>query len=90
MDECAKKYDVRLEQEDLNAEFERRAKQLNVSKAFIAKFFNENQQQLDRLTDELRWNKIADVLISHMNVKEVKELSKPEANQENQSQSQEN
>ncbi len=78
MDECAKKYDVHIEQEDIDAEFERRAKQLNVSKGFVAKFFYENKEQLDRLTDELRWSKVADVLISHMNVKEVKELSKPE------------
>ena len=82
MDECAKKFDVHLEREDLDAEFERRAKQLNVSKAFVAKFFYEHKEQLDRLTDELRWAKIADVLISHMTVKEVKELSKPES-QEN-------
>ena len=82
MDAAAKKYDVHLEQEDLDAEFERRAKQLNVSKGFVAKFFYENRQQLDRLVDELRWGKIADALISHMTVKEVSELTQPQ-NQEN-------
>ena len=86
MDEAAKKYDVHLEQEDVEAEFERRAKQLNVSKGFVAKFFYENKQQLDRLTDELRWSKIADVLLSHMSVKEVKELSQPEDSQNSQEQ----
>ena len=79
MDAAAKKFGVRLEQEDLDAEFERRANQLNVSKAFVAKFFYENRQQLDRLVEELRWGKIADVLISHMTVKEVKELSQPQS-----------
>ena len=84
MDAAAKKFDVHLEQEDLDAEFERRANQLNVSKAFVAKFFYENRQQLDRLVDELRWAKIADTFISHMTVKEVSELSQPQpANQEN-------
>ena len=82
MDEAAKKYDVHLEQEDLEAEFERRAKQLNVSKGFVAKFFYENKQQLDRLTDELRWAKVADTLLSHMKVTEVKELT-PSTSQEN-------
>lgn len=71
MDAAAKKYDVHLEQSDLEAEFERRAEQLNVSKAFVAKFFYENRQQLDRLVDELRWGKIADALIAHMTVKEA-------------------
>ena len=85
MDAAAKKYDVHLEQEDLDAEFERRADQLNVSKGFVAKFFYENRQQLDRLVDELRWGKIADALISHMTVKEVSQLSQPQ-----QSESQEN
>ncbi|MBQ7155885.1 MAG: trigger factor [Synergistaceae bacterium] len=71
MDAAAKKYDVHLEQEDLDAEFERRANQLNVSKGFVAKYFYENRNQLDRLVDELRWEKIADVFISHMTVKEA-------------------
>ena len=78
MDEAAKKFDVHLEQEDLEAEFERRAAQLNVTKGFVAKYFHENKNQMDRLTDELRWSKVADALISHMTVKEVSELSQPE------------
>lgn len=80
MDAAAKKFDVHVEQEDLDAEFERRAKQLNVSKGFLAKYFYENRAQLDRLVDEIRWGKIADAIISHMNVKEVKELSQPQEN----------
>ena len=82
MDELAKKYDIHIEQADLEAEFDRRAEQLHVSKGFVAKYFYENKNQLDRLTDQLRWDKTAEVLISHMAVKEVKELSKPEAKQE--------
>ena len=83
MDAMAKKYDVKLEQEDLDAEFQRRAEQLNVSKGFVAKFFYENRNQLDRLIDELRWGKIADAIIAHMTVKEVAELSQPQPQQEN-------
>ncbi len=81
VDELAKKYDVRIEKEDFEAEFDRRAEQLNVSKGFVAKFFYENKDQLDRLSDQLRWDKVADTVISHMNVKEVAELSKPEEEQ---------
>ena len=80
MDAAAKKYDVHLEQEDLDAEFQRRADQLNVSKGFVAKFFYENRQQLDRLIDELRWGKIADALIARMTVKEVAQPSQPQEN----------
>ena len=78
MDELAKKFDVHIEQADLEAEFDRRAEQLHVSKGFVAKYFYENKNQLDRLTDQLKWDKTAEALVSHMAVKEVKELSKPE------------
>lgn len=82
MEELAKKYDIHIEQADIEAEFDRRAEQLHVSKGFVAKYFYENKNQLDRLTDQLRWDKTAEALVSHMAVKEVKELSKPEAKQE--------
>ena len=84
MDAAAKKFDVHLEQSDLDAEFQRRADQVNVTKAMVAKYYYENRQQLDRLVDELRWGKIADTLISHMTVKEVKELSQPAQPEQNQ------
>ncbi len=77
MDELAKKLDIHVEESDLEAEFERRAKQMNVSKGFVAKYFHENKNSLDRLVDEVRWDKIADAVISRMNVKEVKESSEP-------------
>ncbi|MBR1437325.1 MAG: trigger factor [Synergistaceae bacterium] len=82
MDELAKKFDIHIEQADLEAEFERRANELHVSKGFVAKYFYENKNQLDRLTDQLKWDKTAEVLISHMTVKEVKELSKPDTQTE--------
>ena len=80
MDAVAQKYDIKLEQEDIDAEFQRRADQLNVSKSFVAKFFYENREQFSRLVDELRWGKIADAIIAHMTVKEVAELSQPQEN----------
>lgn len=79
LDEVAKKYDVHVEQADIDAEFERRAKQYNVSKAYLAKMFYENRDQLNMLVDQIRYDKIAEVMVSHMNVKEVKELSQPQS-----------
>ena len=75
MDELAKKFDIHLEQADLEAEFERRAAQFNVTKGMIAKMFYENEDRLDNLRGHLRWNKIVKVLLEHMKIKEVKELS---------------
>ena len=75
MDELAKKFDIHLEQADLEAEFERRAAQFNVTKGMIAKMFYENEDRLDNLRGQLRWNKIVKVLLEHMKTKEVKELS---------------
>ncbi|MBQ6971670.1 MAG: hypothetical protein IJP86_04860, partial [Synergistaceae bacterium] len=82
MDALAKKYDIHVEQSDLEAEFERRAEQLHVSKGFVAKYFYENKNQLDNLTSQLKWDKTAEALVSHMAVKDVSELSKPEPAQE--------
>lgn len=78
MDALAKKYDIHVEQSDLEAEFERRAEQLHVSKGFVAKYFYENKNQLDNLTSQLKWDKTAEAALSHMAVKEVSQLSKPE------------
>ncbi len=84
VDELAKKFEIHIEQDDLEKEFERRAEELHVSKGFVAKYFYENKNQLDRLTDQLRWDKTTEALLSHMAVKEVKELSKPETETEKQ------
>ncbi|MBQ6112916.1 MAG: hypothetical protein IJL10_01505, partial [Synergistaceae bacterium] len=94
MDKLAEKYDIHVEQEDLEAEFDRKAEQLHVSKGFVAKYFHENKKQLERLTDQLKWDKTVETMLTHMAVKEVKELSQqsqPEGqeNQKNQ-ESQEN
>ncbi|MBQ9418953.1 MAG: trigger factor [Synergistaceae bacterium] len=74
MDELAKKFDVHLEQDDLEAEFERQAQRFNVTKGFVAKAFYENEERLDSLRGRLRWDKIVGVLLTHMKIKEVSEL----------------
>jgi len=78
MDKLAEKFDIHLEQADLEAEFERRAAQFNVTKGMIAKMFYENEDRLDSLRGQLRWNKIVKVLLEHMKIKEVSELSEHE------------
>lgn len=82
MDELAKHYDVHIEQEDLEAEFERRASELHVTKGFVSKYFYENNSQLERLIDQMKWDRTVEIMLTHMAVKEVKELSKPEAQTE--------
>ena len=86
MEELAKKYDVHIEQEDLEAEFERRAAELHVTKGFVSKYFYENKSQLERLVDQMKWDRTVEIMLTHMAVKEVKELSKPEAQTESQNQ----
>ncbi|MDY6400068.1 MAG: trigger factor [Synergistales bacterium] len=82
MDEVAKKFDVHLEQADLEAEFERIASNLKVSKGYVAKKIYEEEEAFDKLRSRLRWEKIIEVLLSHMKIKEVSELSEPEAQPE--------
>ncbi|MBR1485663.1 MAG: trigger factor [Synergistaceae bacterium] len=75
MDELAKKFDIHLEQADLEAEFDRIAERYNVTKGMVAKSFYENEDRLDSLRGQLRWNKIVKVLLEHMKIKDVSELS---------------
>ncbi len=78
MDEVAKKYDVQVESEDLTEEFKKRAKRFRMTEPEIANFYYKNKEQLNRLMDELRYEKVADTLIKNMKIKEVSELSVPE------------
>ncbi|MBQ7559149.1 MAG: trigger factor [Synergistaceae bacterium] len=82
MDEAAKKFDVHLEQADLEAEFERMANLYNVPKGRVAKAIHEDEEAFDKLRSRLRWEKIIKVLLSHMKVKEVSELSEPKSQPE--------
>ena len=75
IDAVAKKYDIKIESEDLETAFEAQAKQFGITKPVIADYFYKNRNALERLTDEIRFNKIADALIANMKIKEVENLS---------------
>ena len=80
MDEAAKKYDIQVENEDLEEELKKRAKRYRLDFQAVANYFYKNKEQLDRLMDEIRYQKVADALVSDMKIKEVTELSKPNEN----------
>ncbi len=82
MDEVAKKYDVQVESEDLTEEFKKRAKRFRMTEPEIANFYYKNKEQLNRLMDELRYEKVADTLVKNMKIKEVSELSVPDHDHE--------
>ena len=83
IDAVEKKYDIKIESEDLEAAFEAQAKQFGITKPVIADYFYKNRKALERLTDEIRFNKIADALIANMKIKEVENLSDENNNNEN-------
>ena len=87
VDAVAKKYNIRLESSDIEKEFEEQSKKYGVSKAVIANYFTKNKKDFERFTDELRFNKIVDVMLSHMKIKEVETLSENNA-ENNQAQEQ--
>ncbi len=86
IDAVAKKYDVHVESSDIEAEFDTQAKRYGISKAVIANYFNKNKNEFDRLIDEVRFNKIVDVMLSHMKIKDVETLSANNNNQPSQEQ----
>ena len=78
-----KKYGVRLESSDIEKAFEDQSKKYGVSKGMIANYFTKNKQDFERFTDDLRLEKIVDVMLSHMKIKEVETLSENNNNTQN-------
>lgn len=74
----AKKYDVNIEKEDVEAELDKRAALYNLDKEVLRSYFYRNQNELARLINALHENKVLDALMGLVKIKEVDKLS-PEA-----------
>ena len=74
----AKKYDVGIEQEDVEAELERRASLYGIDRNSLAAYFYKNEKAMDQLTNEVHYDKVRRQVLSLTKVKEVDELSAPQ------------
>ena len=71
----AKKYDVGIEQEDVEAELERRASLYGIDRNSLAAYFYKNEKAMDQLTNEVYQDKVLRQVLSLVKVREVAELS---------------
>jgi len=74
----AKKYDVGIEQEDVEAELERRASLYGIDRNSLAAYFYKNEKAMDQLTNEVYQDKVLRQVLSLVKVREVAELSVPQ------------
>jgi FKBP-type peptidyl-prolyl cis-trans isomerase (trigger factor) len=77
IDELGRKFSVQVEADDLEEEIARRAAaaRMDITKARAA--FYKDEERLYNLERELRHNKVAGLILDHVTVKEVDQLSSP-------------
>ena len=78
LDAVAKKYDVKVDREDVEAELERRASLYGIDRNTLAAYFYKNEKAMDQLTNEVHYDKVRRQVLSLTKVKEVDELSAPQ------------
>ena len=78
LDAVAKKYDVKVDREDVEAELERRASLYGIDRNTLAAYFYKNERAMDQLTNEVHYDKVRRQVLSLTKVKEVDELSAPQ------------
>ncbi len=75
VDAISEKYEVEVEKEDMDAELTRRAGRYNVDKNTLAGIYYKNQEAMDKMVDDVRYNKTTALLLTKVKVKEVDELT---------------
>ncbi|MBR1601951.1 MAG: trigger factor [Synergistaceae bacterium] len=80
----AKKYDINVEQEDIDAELENRAALYGLDKKMLISYYYQNQNELNGLISSVLSNKVLKSVMNIVKVKEVDELTpvQPEPEQE--------
>ena len=84
----AKKYDVKLEQGDIDAELDRVGTLYNVSQDMLKALHNKNDKSRSELINSVLYAKIMDRVMQDMQVKEVDTLSEDQNSPQNQAQDQ--
>ena len=86
----SKKYDIQVNQEDIEAELDRRAGLYGLDKKMLISYYYQNQNELNGLISSVLSNKVLKSVMDIVKVKEVDELTpvqpeqaQPEANNNN-------
>ena len=75
LDEVGKKFDVEVQKEEFEAEIDRMAGTYGVEPAKLRAMFYKNKDRMMQTVDELRYEKIAKLIMEKVKIKDVDELS---------------
>ena len=78
LDEIGDKFDVAVDKEEIEAEINGRAAAFQVEPERMKTFYSKNKDGLAQVADDLRYGKIARLILEKVTVKEVDELSTSE------------
>ncbi|MDR3265905.1 MAG: trigger factor [Synergistaceae bacterium] len=79
IDEIGKKFDVEVEEAELDEEIFRMAVQYNIEPVKLKGFYQKNAERRAQVRNELRYGKIIKLILEKVRVKDVEKLSEPEA-----------
>ncbi len=79
LDAIGKKYDVEVSKDDLEAEVDRRAAIYGIDRNRLLGLLHKDRKFLAGVVDDLRYSKITDLLMTLVKVRDVDELSAPQA-----------
>ncbi|NLL36101.1 MAG: trigger factor [Fretibacterium sp.] len=78
LDALGKRDDISVSREELEAELDRRASMMGVTKEVLRGAILRDRNAMMRLADSLRYDKIAEHVMSRVKVKDVEKLSAPQ------------
>jgi len=79
LDAIGKKYDVEVSKDDFEAEVDRRAAIYGIDRNRLLGLFHKDRKFMAGVVDDLRYSKITDLLMTLVKVRDVDELSDPQA-----------
>jgi len=78
LDEIGDKFDVTVEKDEIEAEINSRAAAFEIELEKMKALYSKNRDRLVQVADDLRYYKIARLILEMVKVKEVDELSQTE------------
>ena len=79
LDAIGRKYEVEVSKDDLEAEVDRRAAVYGIERNRLLGLLHKDRKFLAGVVDDLRYSKITDLLMTLVKVRDVDELSAPQA-----------
>ncbi|MDR3230120.1 MAG: trigger factor [Synergistaceae bacterium] len=73
--EIGKKFDIEVQKEEIDGEIVRMARHYGIDPVKLQAIYYKNEESMQRVTDELRYRKIMNLILEKVRVKDVEKLS---------------